>query len=584
MANIKITGQIGGGLILASMAVAAAFASVEINQIRFGGPIQSANQQVGDLVADILPPPEYIIEPYLEATLLLNGQGSVAQHKARLAELHRQYDERYDYWRSSDLDPRLKTMLVSDSASSAKLFWRELETNVIPAAEHGDTARLRTSYDRLTALYTDHRRKIDALVKASSDFQTKLAADSQAALQRTVIWLIGAALIVGALMVADLIFIIRRALNPLGAMAEAMENLAAGDTTATVPGQGRDDEIGVMASAFEVFRTARETACANELKQQTVVTELADALEALAAGDMTYRITTPFADQYEDLRTAFNSSVETLGQMMTSVAETAASVHSGASEIHVASDDLAVRTEKQAAHLEETAAAMNQVTGMVKTTAKGAADVDALIAQAHREATDGGAVVRNAVDAMGAIQASAKEIAQIVNLIDGIAFQTNLLALNAGVEAARAGDAGKGFAVVANEVRALAQRSADAAKDIKELIATSADHVAGGVALVGETGAVLDSIVARVGEISGLVSAIASNAEIQATNLQQINGAVGDMDRMTQQNAAMVEESTAAASSLADEATALSALVAGFTLRQNPPRREIMPLRLAASA
>jgi methyl-accepting chemotaxis protein len=165
---------------------------------------------------------------------------------------------------------------------------------------------------------------------------------------------------------------------------------------------------------------------------------------------------------------------------------------------------------------------------------------------------------------MGAIEKSAQEITQIINVIDGIAFQTNLLALNAGVEAARAGDAGKGFAVVANEVRALAQRSAEAAKDIKELITTSAQQVGSGVSLVGETGTLLEKIVARVGDISGLVTTIAQSAEVQATNLQQVNGSVGDMDKMTQQNAAMVEQSTAAARSLAGEAEELTKLVSRF--------------------
>lgn len=225
---------------------------------------------------------------------------------------------------------------------------------------------------------------------------------------------------------------------------------------------------------------------------------------------------------------------------------------------------------------------MNQVTSMVRETAKGAAEVNRSIDEAHREASEGGAVVKRAVGAMGAIEKSASEITQIINVIDGIAFQTNLLALNAGVEAARAGDAGKGFAVVANEVRALAQRSADAAKDIKALITTSAEQVGAGVALVGETGTLLDRIVTRVGAISGMITTIAESAETQATNLQQVNGAVGEMDKMTQQNAAMVEESTAAARSLAGEAEALADVVARFKLGgEAPARRAVAPTRLA---
>src|SRR3546814_791917 len=192
-----------------------------------------------------------------------------------------------------------------------------------------------------------------------------------------------------------------------------------------------------------------------------------------------------------------------------------------------------------------------------------------VVNEAHREAADGGQTVARAVAAMDQIEKSAQEIAQIINVIDGIAFQTNLLALNAGVEAARAGDAGKGFAVVANEVRALAQRSADAARDIKQLITTSSEQVESGVHLVGQTGQMLDRIVAKVDEVRGLITEISASTEAQASNLQQVNGAIGDMDSRTQQNAAMVEQSTAAARSLASEASQLLKLVSRFKDRKS---------------
>jgi methyl-accepting chemotaxis protein len=253
---------------------------------------------------------------------------------------------------------------------------------------------------------------------------------------------------------------------------------------------------------------------------------------------------------------------ETLAQ----VAETADSINTGAAEISSASEDLSRRTEQQAASLEETAAAMGQITMAVKETAQGAAHVSASVAEAKDDAGEGGRVVREAIGAMGDIEKSAQEIAQIIGVIDGIAFQTNLLALNAGVEAARAGDAGKGFAVVANEVRALAQRSADAAKDIKGLIGASSRQVETGVQLVNETGQALDRIVGKVTEIAALAQQISASADTQAISLQEVNGAVADMDKMTQQNAAMVEQSTAAARSLAAEADELIAVVQRFQL------------------
>ncbi|OYY79433.1 MAG: hypothetical protein B7Y43_03210 [Sphingomonas sp. 28-62-20] len=580
--SIKRNGKIGGGLILGAMALAGVVASMEINQIRFGGPIQLKNQQVSDLVADILPPPEYVIEPYLEATLLVNDPSSLTSRKARMAELHKQFDDRYTYWQNADLNPALKDALLNQSGASAKKFWDEFDNGLVPAIERQDGAATRASYARLTDVYADHRRKIDALVASSIAFQSKLVETSNAALAATIGWLVGIGLIVAGLLIAGLWYVISRALTPLAATAEAMQRMAAGDFDVAVPGAGRHDEIGTMAAAFEVFRGASRAQADNEAKQRVVVEELARAMDALAAGDMTYRIETSLSPEYESLRTGFNQSISGLGEIMSSVSDTASSVHSGASEIRAASDDLALRTEQQAASLEETAAAMNQVTSMVRETARGAADVNRSIDEAHREASEGGAVVKRAVGAMGAIEKSANEITQIINVIDGIAFQTNLLALNAGVEAARAGDAGKGFAVVANEVRALAQRSADAAKDIKGLITTSAEQDGAGVALVGETGTLLDRIVTRVGSISAMITTIADSAETQATNLQQVNGAVGEMDKMTQQNAAMVEESTAAARSLASEAEALADVVARFKLGgEAPARRVAAPTRLA---
>jgi methyl-accepting chemotaxis protein len=239
-------------------------------------------------------------------------------------------------------------------------------------------------------------------------------------------------------------------------------------------------------------------------------------------------------------------------------------VSAGAADIGQSSDDLSRRTEQQAASLEETAAAMDEITAAVKKTAEGANRADGVVGEARHEAEQSGDVVRRAVAAMTGIERSSAEISDIITVIDGIAFQTNLLALNAGVEAARAGDAGRGFAVVASEVRALAQRSAEAAKDVKTRNLASSEQVDVGVELVGETGKALDRIIVRIGEISGLVSTIATSAEQQATGLQQVNTAVSEMDGVTQQNAALVEESNAAARDLSDEADTLARQVARF--------------------
>ncbi len=584
--GIKRNCQIGAGVVLVAMVSAIGLTAYQVNTIRFGGPVYQKNQLLSELTADILPPPEYVIESYLEASQLVSARGSVEEHKKRLGELQAQFNDRQAYWKAAPIADSLKAQLLDGSGADAQRFWTEINGQLLPAATRGDHAAMDASYANLTQIYAAHRAGINKLVEATAVAQKTLADETASTLQSTVYWLITLAMAILGLVVGGVIYISRRALAPLAATADAMTHMAQGDFDVVVAGSDRKDEIGNMVAAIEVFR-ANSKAQVGAKETQRVVDTVSQALSELSKGNMVHRIDTTFVAEYETLRNRYNETMDGLADIMTRVAGSASSVHTGASEIRAASDDLAQRTEQQAASLEETAAAMNQVTDMVQGTAKSAAEVNLSITEAHREANEGGRVVERAVGAMSAIEKSASEITQIINVIDGIAFQTNLLALNAGVEAARAGDAGKGFAVVANEVRALAQRSADAAKDIKALIMTSAQQVGEGVALVGETGTLLSRIVARVGEISTLITGIADSAEIQATNLRQVNGAVGEMDKMTQQNAAMVEESTAAARSLAGEADELSTLVARFdtggpaqlamppvkTQRRAPPRR-----------
>ncbi len=343
-----------------------------------------------------------------------------------------------------------------------------------------------------------------------------------------------------------------------------MEGLAAGDLDRQIDFTTHQDCVGRMARSMLVFKdNAAERTRADRILK-TVVTEVTAGLQHMKNGNLTYTISAEFDVEHDQLRQNFNDTMGQLSGVLNQTASAAANVLTGASEIRSASDDLAQRTEQQAASLEQSAAAMREVTSMVQQTAQNAAEVGKQVSEAHQAATEGGQVVHRAVAAMGAIQKSSGEINSIIDVIDGIAFQTNLLALNAGVEAARAGDAGKGFAVVANEVRALAQRSADAAKNIKELINASTAGVSDGVALVDETGSVLVQISDRVAAINSRVAEISSSTQTQALRLQQVNAAVGEMDKMTQQNAAMVEESNAAARSLAEEATDLSKVVQRF--------------------
>jgi methyl-accepting chemotaxis protein len=303
---------------------------------------------------------------------------------------------------------------------------------------------------------------------------------------------------------------------------------------------------------------------AAEQEQSRALDHLASCLDELAAGNLTVKIDSSLAKKSGKLAESFSRAVDSLGDIISGVRDAASQVQQGTSEITKASDDLSKRTEQTAASLEQTAAALNELTGMVRKTADGARRTEATVSNTRQEAELSSGIVQRAVSAMKQIESSSDQIGRIIGVIDEIAFQTNLLALNAGVEAARAGDAGRGFAVVAQEVRALAQRSAEAAKEIKALISASAQHVGNGVDLVGETGEALMRIMASFAGIGSLVAEMAASAEAQATGIAEINTAIGQMDQTTQQNAAMVEESTAAAYSLALEAGNLITLVGRF--------------------
>jgi methyl-accepting chemotaxis protein len=326
-------------------------------------------------------------------------------------------------------------------------------------------------------------------------------------------------------------------------------------------------EVWIQASYNPVFdmnnKVMKVVKFANDI---TDLTEIGAGLSRLAANNLEHRIDKAFSPTFEKLRTDFNVAHDNLNAMLVKITHSTEAIQAGTDQISAASDDMSRRTEQQAASLEETAAALDQITATVKKSAEGATHAREVVARADSDAKNSAVVVHQTVDAMAGIAKSAGQISQIIGVIDEIAFQTNLLALNAGVEAARAGDAGRGFAVVASEVRALAQRSAEAAKEIKSLISSSSAQVDHGVKLVAETGKSLERILAQVNDINNVVADIATGAKEQATGLAEINAAVNQMDQVTQQNAAMVEESSAAAHSLSQETEQLSDLIKQFRI------------------
>ena len=305
---------------------------------------------------------------------------------------------------------------------------------------------------------------------------------------------------------------------------------------------------------------------AKQAEQSEVVEALAESLKRLASGDLTASINQAFPEDYERLRVEFNAAIASMHEVVGAAADLARGMQSGTRDVASAADDLSRRTEQQAAALEETAASLDEITATVATTARGAGHANNLVRQASEEGRRSGEIVKTTVNAMGEIHRSSGQIGRIIGVIDEIAFQTNLLALNAGVEAARAGEAGRGFAVVASEVRALAQRSSEAAREIKVLVSSAGQEVEKGVDLVNRTGSLLQAIVSQISEMSQIAEQIATASQEQATALKQVNTAINEMDQMTQQNAAMVEESTAASALLARDAQQLASLMARFTL------------------
>ena len=382
----------------------------------------------------------------------------------------------------------------------------------------------------------------------------------------------------------------RKLARPIVSMSTVMEQLAAGHLDlAPADGTTRARELERMSRALDVFRqnahdrvrleseaaatrtlTEAERARASAerakaAKEQTeAVQRLGDGLKDVAGGDLTVQLADGFTPAYAQIRDDFNVTIDKLKATMVSVVDSTGAIESSAKEISAAADDLSRRTEQQAASLEQTTATLTEVTAAVKASAEGSQHARQVVATADEDAKKSAGVVRQAVEAMNAISTSSQQIGQIIGVIDEIAFQTNLLALNAGVEAARAGDAGRGFAVVAAEVRALALRSAGAAKEIKRLISESSDQVGVGVKLVAETGRSLARIATQVAEINAAVSEIAVGAREQSTALEEINVAIDQMNTVTQQNAAMVEESTAAGRSLSEETSKLSHLMGQF--------------------
>ncbi|AKI00798.1 methyl-accepting chemotaxis protein [Hoeflea sp. IMCC20628] len=560
-----------------------------LSELKVNGPTYQQIVQGKDLIADTLPPPLYLVEAYMLTNEMTVHPTILDLNTSKLEALKKTYDERKAHWLKTALDQTLAAKLQEDVLASGDAFWAIVYDRFLPASMAGDNDAATIALGDLHTVFQTHSEAVHAFAQLAA---SSLAATETKA-RSTDLWFSNLTLLAGAVSIliflAGLSLFRKRAIVPLTDMKNYMWVLANGDYSVAVPHASRKDEIGQMAQSVAHFRqtaieriaakdqleneeadrqrleaNAAETKAAADQDRVRVIEALTTGLEHLSAGNLGYRIHETFAPDYEKLRTVFNVSIGSLGQTIQEISLTTDSVRLASAEIGAAADNLSQRTEQQAASLEETAAALDEITSAVKSSALRAEEASDMVGQAKTGAEDSGKVVQTAISAMEKIADSSKRISQIISVIDDIAFQTNLLALNAGVEAARAGDAGRGFAVVAQEVRELAQRSASAAKEIKTLIHTSSTQVGTGVSLVNETGSALGKIETQVVQINDLIRAIVTGAREQSASLAEINAAINQMDQVTQQNAAMVEQTNAATQGLSGEAVKLDSLVARF--------------------
>ncbi len=597
MKNRSIAGQLSQlGTIVALGLILAVGASVASTlYLRINGPVYRQIVLGKDLVADILPPPEYVIEAYLEATLIINQPEGYSYHAHRLVQLRKDYDDRRAYWLAANLPEELKYQLTVHSDKEAQAFWTAVEQGMLPAVKRGDLNAANAAYAKARLAYGRHRKIIDQVVAQSNAWSAKLEKEAMALTVLAFVAVGLCAVIIFAALARAILGFRHRVVVPVQQVTKAIIDLSNGNMEAPLPPAGRTEEIDAMARAFEVLRSLSIEARAfeeasrahRELEDEAlrraadeamrseralVVERLGEGIARLAQCDLTVRLSSHLPKEYSKLRYDFNAAMEQLSTLVREVASASYGLNNDIEQISQSASDLAQRTDTQATHLEQTAAAIGKITSHVVQGAQNAAKTAKTAETVLEVAKHSSEVVQQAVMAMSEISNGAREIANITGTIDEIAFQTNLLALNSGVEAARAGEAGRGFAVVAQEVRALAQRSASAAREIKELVANSVAQVDKGVALVGETGRSLEVIEDAIMTMDELISAIADATQDQSQQLTQVNVAISDLDRGTQENAAMAQEYNQVAAGLLSNAHRLTDLVSHLTVDQEPER------------
>jgi methyl-accepting chemotaxis protein len=497
-----------------------------LDELKVNGPVYQRIVQGKDLVADVLPPPEYILESYLVSFQLMATDDKAAQDKlvTRLQALKKDYDDRHAFWSKQGLDPDIADALLTQADTPALAFFDTAFKEFVPAIQSQNKDAAQAAMAKMKQAYDAHLLAINRLVEMTNKRATAIETESSARIASQSVLLLSILALSLGTGIAGAVLITKSITQPLKDAVVVAQIVASGDLRGEIDGS-YNDEPGQLMQA---------------LKQM-------------------------------------NDSLHTTVGRVRSSTET---ISTASSEIAAGNQDLSTRTEAQASSLEETSSAMEQLTSTVRQNADNARQANQLVVSASGVATEGGQVVERVVETMGSIRESSRKIADIISVIDGIAFQTNILALNAAVEAARAGEQGRGFAVVASEVRNLAQRSASAAKEIKTLIDDSVGKVETGSRLVDEAGTTMSKIVASVQQVADIMSEIAAASHEQSQGIDQVNQAIIQMDEATQQNAALVEQAAAAAASMQQQAVSMMDEVSVFKLT-HAGGAVYRPLRLA---